>query len=108
MMTPEVPRFVRDVMLRGRRAVDPSDSFEAERDRWAMWRQTEDRMRAAGQCARTVADLPQWLLDLADQLGIERPVARHEDSEPLPVIEADREPWNANWARRQPESGETA
>ena len=73
MMTPEVSRFVRDVLLRGRSRLDHSDSFEAEMDRWAMWRQTEDRMRVEGQRARTVDDLPQWLLDLAERLGIERP-----------------------------------
>ena len=49
-MKPEVSRFVRDVLLRGRSRVDLSGS------------------------ARTVAGLPPWLLDLADQLGVERPL----------------------------------
>ncbi len=58
---------------------------------------------------RTVDDLPQWILDLAERLGVERPMARHEEAaEPLPVIEADKYPWNANWLRRPPKSGETA
>lgn len=42
-------------------------------DRWEMRRQTEDKILKVAPYAACVAELPQWLLDLADRLGVERP-----------------------------------
>ncbi len=58
--------------------------------------------------ARCVADLPQWLLDLGDQLGVQRPVdlRRWDDSDAaaatppkLPPIVIDGDDENADWLR---------
>jgi hypothetical protein len=72
MLSPEVSRFVRVVLAAGKQAVDLSgDDTEAVAARLEAWWATERRIRAAAVQARSVADLPQWLLDLAAQLGIE-------------------------------------
>jgi hypothetical protein len=72
MMTPEVSRFAARVINVGRRAVDLSGTTEAVRDRLEIWRRVTREIQEVGQRTRTVADLPQWLLDLAERLGVER------------------------------------
>ncbi len=76
MMTPEVSRFVRDVILRGRsHATDgvPPDDLDGALAAMNAWDVTEDRIIEAGRVSPTVADLPPWVLDLAEHLGVERP-----------------------------------
>ena len=71
-MTPEVSRFVRVVLQAGGRALPRTADNEAYERAVASWEQTHDRIIDAGRISPTVADLPQWVLDLADQLGVER------------------------------------
>ena len=73
-MQPDISRYCAEVMHKGRARVDLSGSSEAVLDRLQMQWRVEHAIREAGSRARRVADLPQWLLDLGDQLGVERPV----------------------------------
>ena len=71
-MTPEVSRFVRDVLIAGGHALPHTADNEAYERTVAAWWQTRDRIIDAGRVSPTVADLPPWLLDLAERLGVER------------------------------------
>ena len=71
-MTPEVSRFVRDVLQAGGRALPHTADNETYERAVAAWWQTRDRILEAARGVPSVADLPQWLLDLADRLGVER------------------------------------
>ncbi len=73
MMTPQVSRFVRDVLITGGHALPRTADNAAYERAVAVWEQTRDRIIDAGRVSPTVADLPQWLLDLAERLGVERP-----------------------------------
>jgi hypothetical protein len=74
VMTPEVSRFLAEVMYTGRRHACDGIVFRTEFERYMaaveQWQRTETRILAAGKTAEWVGDLPAWVLDLARELAV--------------------------------------
>lgn len=69
----------------------------AGRDLAATWGQTGSRIRQALAEAKTLDDLPAWMLDLGDQLGVQRPSPRPQP----PLVILDDSDDNADWLRHR-------
>lgn len=77
MATPEVSRFItaliasaapRGADLAAMRAPEATAALKA-------WWPTEDSLRQLAGLRQRVADMPQWVLDLAAEYGVEIPTA---------------------------------